>query len=32
MSVRSQGIGILTSSDATKTVAAADYDDFVLLP
>ena len=27
-----QGIGILTSSDATKTVAAADYDDFVLLP
>ena len=27
-----QGIGNLTSSDATKTVAAADYDDFVLLP
>ena len=27
-----QGIGILTSSDATKSVAAADYDDFVLLP
>jgi DUF3047 family protein len=27
-----QGIAILTSSDATKTVAAADYDDFVLLP
>jgi hypothetical protein len=27
-----QGIGILTSSDATKTTAAADYDDFVLLP
>ena len=27
-----QGIGILTSSDATKTVAEADYDDFVLLP
>ena len=27
-----QGIGILTSSDATKTAAAADYDDFMLLP
>lgn len=27
-----QGIGILTSSDATKSVAAADYDDFVILP
>ena len=27
-----QGIAILTSSDATKTTAAADYDDFVLLP
>jgi len=27
-----QGIAILTSSDATKTAAAADYDDFVLLP
>jgi Protein of unknown function (DUF3047) len=27
-----QGIAILTSSDATKTVAAADYDDFILLP
>jgi hypothetical protein len=27
-----QGIAILTSSDATKTVAAADYDDFVPLP
>ena len=27
-----QGIGILTSSDSTKSVAAADYDDFVLLP
>jgi hypothetical protein len=27
-----QGIAILTASDATKTVAAADYDDFVLLP
>lgn len=27
-----QGIAILTSSDATKTIAVADYDDFVLLP
>jgi hypothetical protein len=27
-----QGIGLLTSSDSTKSVAAADYDDFVLLP
>lgn len=27
-----QGIAILTSSDATRTIAAADYDDFVLLP
>ena len=27
-----QGIGILTSSDSTMSVAAADYDDFVLLP
>jgi hypothetical protein len=27
-----QGIGILTSSDSTRSVAAADYDDFVLLP
>ena len=27
-----QGIAILTSSDATKTAAAADYDHFVLLP
>jgi hypothetical protein len=27
-----QGIGILTSSDATKSVAAADYDDFAILP
>jgi hypothetical protein len=27
-----QGIAIFTSSDATKTTAAADYDDFVLLP
>ena len=27
-----QGIGILTSSDSTKSAAAADYDDFVLLP
>ena len=27
-----QGVGILTSSDATKSVAIADYDDFVLLP
>jgi hypothetical protein len=27
-----QGIGILTSSDATKSVASADYDDFVLFP
>jgi len=27
-----QGIGILTSSDSTKSVATADYDDFVLQP
>ena len=27
-----QGIGVLTSSDATKSLAIADYDDFVLLP
>jgi Protein of unknown function (DUF3047) len=27
-----QGIGILTSSDSTKSLAIADYDDFVLLP
>lgn len=27
-----QGIGILTSSDATKSLAIADYDDLVLLP
>lgn len=27
-----QSVGILTSSDATKSVAIADYDDFVLLP
>jgi DUF3047 family protein len=27
-----QGIGILTSSDSTKSSAIADYDDFVLLP
>jgi hypothetical protein len=27
-----QGIGILTSSDGTKSLAIADYDDFVLLP
>lgn len=27
-----QGIGILTSSDSTKSIAVADYDDFVLLP
>jgi hypothetical protein len=27
-----QGIGILTSSDATQSVATADYDDFTLLP
>ena len=27
-----QGIGILTSSDSTNSVAAPDYDDFVLLP
>lgn len=27
-----QGIGILTSSDATKSLAGADYDDFILLP
>jgi hypothetical protein len=27
-----QGIGILTSSDATRSVATADYDDFMLLP
>jgi hypothetical protein len=29
---RLQGIGILSSSDATKTLVIADYDDFVLLP
>jgi Protein of unknown function (DUF3047) len=29
---RVQGIGILSSSDATKTLVIADYDDFVLLP
>jgi hypothetical protein len=29
---RIQGIGILTSSDATKSLAIADYDDFTLLP
>jgi len=27
-----QGIGILTSSDSTQSVASADYDDFTLLP
>jgi Protein of unknown function (DUF3047) len=27
-----QGIGVLTSSDATQSLAIADYDDFVLLP
>jgi Protein of unknown function (DUF3047) len=27
-----QGIAIGTSSDSTKSVAAADYDDFVLIP
>jgi hypothetical protein len=27
-----QGIGILSSSDATKSLAIADYDDFILLP
>ena len=27
-----QGIGILTSSDSTQSVATADYDDFTLLP
>ena len=27
-----QGIGLLTTSDSTKSVAVADYDDFVLLP
>ncbi len=27
-----QGIGILTSADSTTNVAAANYDDFVLLP
>jgi hypothetical protein len=27
-----QGIGILTSSDATKSLSIADYDDFALLP
>jgi hypothetical protein len=29
---RVQGIGILSSSDVTKTLVIADYDDFVLLP
>lgn len=27
-----QGIGILSSSDATKSLVIADYDDFTLLP
>jgi hypothetical protein len=27
-----QGVGILTSTDATKSVATAGYDDFALLP
>jgi hypothetical protein len=27
-----QGIALLTSSDSTKSLAAADYDDFVLVP
>jgi hypothetical protein len=27
-----QGIGVLSSSDATKTLVIADYDDFVFLP
>jgi hypothetical protein len=27
-----QGIGLLSSSDATKSLAIADYDDFILLP
>ena len=27
-----QGIGILSSSDLTKSLAIADYDDFILLP
>jgi hypothetical protein len=27
-----QGIALITSSDSTSSVAAADYDDFVLLP
>ena len=27
-----QGIGILSSSDATQSLAIADYDDFILLP
>jgi hypothetical protein len=27
-----QGIGVLSSSDATKSLAIADYDDFILLP
>jgi len=26
-----QGIALITSSDSTNSVAAADYDDFVLL-
>jgi hypothetical protein len=29
---QAEGFGILTSSDSTKSIAAADYDDFVLLP
>jgi hypothetical protein len=29
---RVQGIGILSSSDSTRSVVSADYDDFVLLP
>jgi hypothetical protein len=29
---RIQGIGVLSSSDATKSLAIADYDDFTLLP
>src|SRR5215813_1983414 len=29
---RVQGIALISSSDSTRSVAAADYDDFVLLP
>jgi len=29
---KGQGIGILSSSDLTKSLAIADYDDFILLP